>query len=75
MIQVSDVTGKTYDDEDMIFYRNISQIIFWLEHDCIPVDIFAGGDHKLVVAFTKEDHKRMMPLWMANKPTGGGQNG
>lgn len=72
MIQVSDVTGKTYDDEDMVFYRNVKQQIFMLEHGCIPVDVFAGGDHKLVMAFSKINHRKMMPLWMANKPKDGG---
>ena len=78
MYQVSDVTGKTYNDEEVNFYRNITQCIFWMEKgNCTPVDVFVGGDHKLVMALTKEDHRRMMPLWMANKPESksGGQRG
>jgi len=68
MVQVSEVTGKIYNDEDYYFYRNVKQQIFMLEHNCIPADVFAGGDHKLVMAFSKKDHKRILPLWMANKP-------
>ena len=77
MVQVSEITGKTYNDEDYYFYRNVKQQIFMLEHNCVPVDVFAGGDHKLVMAFSKEDHKRVLPLWMANKPKdeSGGRNG
>ncbi len=75
MKQISEMTGKTYYDEDVYYYRNITQCIFWIERGgCKPIDVFVSGDHKLVMAFSKVDHKRMMSLWMANKENNTGDN-
>lgn len=68
MRQVSDVTGKTYYDEEVVFYTNLTQCAFAVEHGFLPIDLFTRSDHKLVMVFTKEDHRKIMPLWMANKP-------
>lgn len=67
MIEKSDITGRVYNAEDCVFFRNITQSIFYMEHGINPIDIFVGGDHKLVMAFLKSDHKKVISLWMANK--------
>lgn len=77
MRQTSELTGKVYYDEDVVYYSNLSQCAFMVEHDALPINLFTRSDHKLVMVFTKADHRRVIPLWMANKPNfeSGGQNG
>lgn len=67
MIEKSEITGKIYNAEDCVYFRNIAQSVFYMEHGVQPIDVFVGGDHKLVMAFKKDDHKKILPLWMENK--------
>lgn len=66
MLNTSDVTGITYQEEDCVFYRNWVQSAFMLEHGARLVDLFTDSKHKLVFVFTKADHKRIIPLWLEN---------
>ena len=63
----SDVTGRDYDDRDVVFYRNIVQSIFYMEHGEMPIDFFVDGRHKLVFVFTRESHNRLIQKWIDNK--------
>jgi hypothetical protein len=67
MRNVSDVTGIAYEEEDCVFFRNIFQIIFYLEKGCPIVDLFVDGAGKLVFVFRKADHEKYIKLWMENK--------
>jgi len=67
MKNISDVTGIMYEEEDCVFFRNIYQIIFYLEKGCPVVDLFVDGSKKLVFVFTKKDHEKYIKLWMENK--------
>lgn len=68
---LSEVTGKVFDDDDVVYYRNIQQSAFYMSNKVIPVDIFCDDNGKLVFAFKRKDHKRMIPIWLANKKEDG----
>lgn len=67
MVEFSEVTGKTFESEDCVFFRNIFQIAFYVAHNCPVQDVFTDSDMRLVFVFKKDDHKKVLPLWMANK--------
>lgn len=63
----SDVTGIVYDDNDCVFFRNLYQIAFYIHNGAKIIDIFTDSKGMLVFCFLKEDHKRLIDLWMKNK--------
>lgn len=67
MITVSELTGKTYDDSNCVFYRNLYQCAFMVSHNIYPIDIFTDGGGKLVMVFDRAEHNRMISLWVKNK--------
>lgn len=64
MYQVSDVTGKTYNDEDMVFFRNYVQAAYYISWGVELVDLFVDSSMKLVFVFSKEDHERLKHKWI-----------
>ena len=85
MLQVSELTGKTYDDEDQVFFRNYVQAsayISWSgEGSKVLTDLFVDSNQKLVFVFPKIVHEKLKHRWIrttneyhANKESGG-QNG
>lgn len=67
MINISELTGKTYFDEDVVYFRNLYQCIFYIQHQCFPIDMFCDGQGKLVMVFDREQHNKLIKLWVANK--------
>ena len=68
MIEYSDVTGKTFQTEDAVFYRNIIQSGFMLSKpDCVLLDVFADSEGKVVFVFPRDMHKKYINEW-ANRP-------
>ena len=67
MLEFSEVTGKTFESEECVFFRNIFQCAFYLAHNCPVQDVFVDSEMRLVFVFKKDDHKKILPLWMANK--------
>lgn len=68
MIEYSDVTGKKFDSEDAVYYRNVLQSAWMMTHpDCVLLDVFTDGDGKLVFCFPREQHDRWIKDW-ANRP-------
>lgn len=63
----SDVTGIVYDDSDCVFFRNLYQIAFYVHNGAKIIDVFTDSKGMLVFCFLKEDHKRLIDLWMKNK--------
>ena len=59
----SDVTGKYYEDEDCVFFRNALQSAFYKFHDAELVDLFVDDNMRFVFVFYKEDHERLKMLW------------
>lgn len=68
MYMTSDVTGRTYQAEDAVFYRNVIQSAFMLgKHDMVLLDLFVDNDGKLVFCFPRWLHKKYIQEW-ANRP-------
>ena len=64
MIEFSDVTGKKYEAEDCVFYRNPRQIGFLLSKpDCVVVDVFADSRENIVLVFPRWLHKKYLYEW------------
>lgn len=67
MREVSDVTGVVYEIEDVVFFRNLYQSAFYIDHNATIVDVFTDGKGKLVFVFYKKDHEKLIKLWIENK--------
>ena len=74
MISVSELTGKTYRDEDVVFFRNLKQCAFYIKHHCLPIEMFTDGEDKLVMVFNRKQHNDLIKLWMSNKEIGDEKN-
>lgn len=76
MNQISNLDGSMYKDEDVVYFRNILQSIFYLEHSAELVDLFVDGNHKLVFVFSRLSHEMIISKWMAQKEKDeGGKDG
>jgi hypothetical protein len=69
MKTVSEVTGKMYENEDVVFYRNPAQSAFMISKGAKLIDIFVDSKMKFVFVFDRKDHDRITPLWINNKKT------
>lgn len=67
MISVSELTGRTYVDEECVYFRNLYQCAFYIAHHVMPIEMFTDGNGKLVMVFDRNQHNEMIKLWMANK--------
>lgn len=63
MKTLSETTGKCYEDEDCVFFRNYVQSAYYIEWGAELIDIFTDSLHKLVFVFTKDDHNRLKEKW------------
>lgn len=63
----SDVTGIIYEEEDCVFFRNLHQCAFYVDHNAKIIDVFTDGDGKLVFVFDRKEHNELIKLWVANK--------
>lgn len=61
---ISELTGKEYELEDVIWYGNAFQAAQYYLWNCKPVDITVSPDtKKWIFAFTKIDHKKYIKRW------------
>ena len=70
MKAISDVTGIEYEMEDVVFFRNLYQSSFYIDHNATIVDIFTDGNKKLVFVFWRNQHEDLIKLWLENKSNG-----
>ena len=63
MKTLSETTGKYYEDEDCVFFRNTLQSAFYKFHEAELVDMFVDDKMRFVFVFTKKDHERLKMLW------------
>ena len=70
MKTVSDVTGICYENEDVVFFRNLYQSSFYVDNNATIVDVFTDGNKKLVFVFWREQHEKLIKLWLENKSNG-----
>lgn len=64
---ISDVTGIEYESEDVVFFRNLYQSAFYVDHSATVVDVFTDGNKKLVFVFWRDQHENLIKLWLENK--------
>ena len=67
MISQSELTGELYQDEDVVFFRNLCQCAFYIKNHCLPIGIFTDGQDKLVMVFDRQEHNKIIKMWIANK--------
>lgn len=68
MLEFSNITGKSYESEDCVFYRNVRQSGFLLQKpDCELVDVFADSKGYVVFCFPRHLHEKYICEW-ANRP-------
>lgn len=67
MKSISDVTGIAYEDEDVVFFRNLYQSSFYVANNATIVDVFADSKGMLVFVFYRDQHEELLKLWLANK--------
>ena len=60
----SDTTGKVFEAEDAVYYRNMIQSAFMLSKtDCVLLDVFENNG-KIVMCFPKWMHEKYISEWM-----------
>ena len=59
----SETTQREYDDNEMVFFRNIRQSIAYIEMGATVYDVFVDGRGKLVFCFLKTEHNRLKSVW------------
>ena len=65
---ISELTGKEYEMEDVVWYGNALQAAQYYLWNCVPVDITVSPQTKRwAFAFTKEDHKKYIGRWNEQK--------
>lgn len=67
MKTISDVTGISYEIEDVVFFRNLYQSTFYIDNNATIVDVFTDSNKKLVFVFWRDQHEKLIKLWLENK--------
>jgi len=67
MLEHSDVTGKSWQSEEAVYFRNPAQSGFYIGNGATILDVFADSENKMVVVFPREDHNVLWKKWMDNK--------
>lgn len=67
MKAISDVTGIEYEMEDVVYFRNLYQSSFYIDHNATIVDVFTDSNKKLVFVFWRNQHENLIKLWLENK--------
>ena len=67
MKTLSDVTGIYYENEDVVYFRNLYQSTFYIDHNATIVDVFTDSNKKLVFVFWRDQHEKLIGLWLENK--------
>ena len=67
MKSISDVTGIVYEDEDVVFFRNLYQSSFYIANNATIVDVFTDSKGMLVFVFYRNQHEKLLKLWLENK--------
>ncbi len=67
MKSISDVTGIMYENEDVVFFRNLYQSSFYIANNATIVDVFTDSKGMLVFVFYRKEHEKLLKLWLATK--------
>lgn len=72
MKSISDLNGKMYENEDVVFFRNHVQAAHYYAWGCELVDQFVDSNMKWVFVFKKSDHEWAKIKWSENKEKSNG---
>jgi hypothetical protein len=64
---ISEFTGKEYETDDTIPYGNATQSAQYWNWGVRPVDMYATDENRFIFVFNKEDHKKLIGRWNAQK--------
>lgn len=67
MMNKSELTGKWYQDEDCVFFRNYVQAAHYIAWQAKLIDLFTDSEMKLVFVFSKKDHEILRDRWGTKK--------
>lgn len=67
MKTISDITGKSYEAEDCVFFRNTLQSAKYMSWGATLIDLFTDSEDKLVFVFLKSDHEKYKLRWGSTK--------
>lgn len=62
----SEVSGRTYESDEMIYITNMKQTAKYLKHHATLYDVLECGG-KVVHVFSKKETKELYELWNAHK--------
>ena len=65
MKSISDLTGRMYENDDVVFFRNHVQAAYYHSWGCELVDLFVDNNMKWVFVFWKADHIKHRDRWGA----------
>lgn len=63
MIEVSETTGREFDADDLVFFRNPVQSAYYIKWGAILYDLFVDSKDRLVFCFSREDHDKYKRRW------------
>lgn len=64
----SKYTGKEYDDDHVVWYKNAMQSAFMCNHGAELLDIVPTEENRFMFIFSWTDHKRLISDWNATRP-------
>ena len=67
MMEISDVTGRRFNSEEAVYFRNLIQASFYIANGATILDVFTDSAGKMVVVFPRDEHKVLLKKWMENK--------
>lgn len=63
MLERSEITGKTYNADDCVFFRNCIQSAKYISWGAELLDLFVDSQDKLVFCFSRKDHDKFKERW------------
>ena len=63
MLTKSEVTGRSYEPEDSVYFKNAKQSASYVLWGAKLLDVFPTNDKVFVFVFSKEDHEKYKRKW------------
>lgn len=63
MFSISDTTGRRYDPEDAVFFKNAKQSAAYVLWGATLLDVFPTTDKIFTFVFSKADHDKYKGRW------------
>lgn len=67
LLQKSRLTGRMYDEDKVVFFRNPVQSAYYYLKGAELIDLIPTEELKFVFVFKRSDHKKLIPLWDERK--------